>query len=80
MLDKRTERRWRIMEGLVFAVAGGVVALFAQWVAHPPIVTIAPPTVNVTSPPVNVTVQPTAAQPSPLKTTHDPKHQRPSPE
>lgn len=59
MQDRLSERRWRFAEGAIFAVAGGLVALFSQWVGKPdvPVVNISPPTVNVTIPPVNVTVQ-----------------------
>lgn len=86
MLDKRSERRWRIAEGLIFAVsgavAGSVIALASQWATKPevPIVNISPPTVNVTTPPVSVTVQvpekkanARATQSVPPTTTHDQK-------
>lgn len=67
MQDRLSERRWRFAEGLIFAIAGGVVALFSQWVAKPdvPVININPPTVNVTTPPVNVTIQ----APPPAKST-----------
>ncbi len=79
MLDRKSERRWRFVEGLVFAIGGGVVALFSQWVATPasPVVNISPPAVSITTPPVNVTVQALEAQQSkskpsiPSTTTHD---------
>jgi hypothetical protein len=83
MLDRKSERRWRIAEGLIFAVtgavAGSLVALISQWVAKPavPVVNISPPTVNVTTPPINVTVQapdmPKPKQSVPPATKHDRK-------
>jgi len=88
MLDRKSERRWRLVEGLVFATAGGVVALFSQWVVKPaiPVVNISPPAVTVTTPPINVTVQPPetkqprAKQSIPPTTTHDRKSPPPSQE
>jgi|GEM_PF-5632631 len=83
MIDRKSERRWRVIEGLIFAVAGGLVAVLSQLVTKPPIVNINPPTVNVTSPPVNVTLQPpvaeqlTTGQLSPPGTKHAPKPQQP---
>jgi hypothetical protein len=77
MIDRRSERRWRVIEGLIFAVAGGLVAVLSQIVTKPPIVNITPPTVNVTTPPVNVMVQPTEVQPAAPKTKHDPQPQQP---
>lgn len=75
MLERAEERRWRLLEGLLFAIAGGSVALFAQWVAKPdiPVVNISPPTVNITTPPVNVTVQ----VPKPAKEPKEAKEKKP---
>jgi len=83
MLDRKSERRWRIAEGLIFAITGAVVgslvALAPQWSAKPviPVVNISPPSITITSPPINVTVQPTAEQSTPPKTKHDPKPPQP---
>lgn len=83
MIDRKSERRWRIAEGLIFAVTGAVVgslvALVPQWAAKPviPVVNISPPAVTVTSPQINVTVQPTEDRSIPPKTKHGPKSQLP---
>lgn len=86
MLDKKSERRWQVVHSLLFTVAGGIVALFSQWVVKPiiPVVNISPPAVNVITPPINVTVQappdtkhPKPKQSAPPETRHDPKPQQP---
>lgn len=89
MLDRKSERRWRIAEGLIFAVTGAVVgslvALVPQWAAKPvvPVINISPPSVTVTSPPITITVPPVeteqlrAKQSVPPKTTHDLKPPQP---
>jgi hypothetical protein len=88
ILDKKSERRWQVVHGLLFTIAGGIVALFSQWVAKPsvPVVNISPPAVNITTPPVNVTVRAPDTQQSKLKhsvpptTTHYRKSQPPAQE
>lgn len=89
MLDRKSERRWRIAEGLIFAVTGAVVgslvALVPQWTAKPiiPVVNVSPPSVTVTSPPITITMPPAdkeqirAKQSLPPKTTHDPIPRQP---
>jgi hypothetical protein len=66
MFGRAKEKRWKVIEVLIFAFSGVSTALFTQWLSKddkpvvtmaPPIVNISPPTVNVTTPPVNVTIQ-----------------------